>query len=106
MDISQPRGLPVRPDTKLRDQRVVVRELVRLAFGIDDVAVDAHIEDATCAPYEGWLNAECSFELGSQTSRRWQVVSGAAVRDTNIHKSRLRVRYASKNAPLGRLREA
>ena len=90
MDTSRPRSLPVRLDTKLRDQRVGVRELVGLEFGIDDFAIHAYIEDAASAPDQSWLDAECTFELGSQTSRRWEVVSGAAVGDTNIHLSDLR----------------
>jgi len=89
MDTSRPRSLPVRLDTKLRDQRVGVRELVRLEFGIDDFAIHAYIEDATSAPDQSWLDAECTFELGSQTSRCWEVVSGAAVGDANIHLSDL-----------------
>ena len=82
-------ALPLRLDAKLRDQRLVVRELVRLEFGVDDLAVYAYIEDAASAPNQSWLNAECTFELGSQTSRCWEVVSGAAVGDANIHPSDL-----------------
>jgi hypothetical protein len=89
MDTSQPRSLPVRLDAKLCDQRVAVRELVRLEFGIDDFSIHAYIEDATSAPNQSWLDAECTFELGGQTSRRWEVVSGAAVGDANIHPSDL-----------------
>jgi hypothetical protein len=58
---------------------------VRLKFGIDDFAIHAYIEDAASAPNQSWLDSECAFELGSQTSRRWEVVSGAAVDDANIH---------------------
>jgi hypothetical protein len=62
---------------------------VRLEFGIDDFAIHAYIEDAASAPNQSWLDAECAFELGSQTGGRWEVVSGAAVGDANIHLSDL-----------------
>jgi hypothetical protein len=62
-------ALPLRLDAKLRDQRIFVRELVRLEFGIDDFAIHAYIEDAASAPNQSWLDAECAFELGSQTAK-------------------------------------
>ena len=77
---------------ELRHQGVLVGELVRFEFGIDNLAIHAYIEDAACAPNQSRLYAECTFELGSQTGRGWLVVSGAAVSDANIHsKDLLRV---------------
>jgi hypothetical protein len=62
--------LPLRLDPELRDQRVFVRKLVRLEFGINESAIHVYIEDAACAPYQGRLHAERIFELGSETRRR------------------------------------
>jgi hypothetical protein len=69
----------------LRDQRVRVRELVGLELRIDDSAIHAYIEDAACASNQSRFHPEGAFELGSQTGRRGQVVSGTAVADADIH---------------------
>ena len=79
------RSLSLRLDLELRDQRAFVGELVRLEFGIDECAIHAYIEDPARTSNQGGFHAERVFELGSQTGRRWQVVSGATIGDANIH---------------------
>jgi len=93
LDFGAPvRSLSLRLDLELRDQRAFVGELVRPEFGIDECAIHAYIEDPARTSNQGWFYAERVFELGSQTGRRWQVVSGAAIGDANIHsKDLLRV---------------
>src|SRR5262245_47171412 len=78
-------ALPLRLFLQLVHERLFVRELVRLELRVHEPAIDVDVEDTAFAPYQCWLDAECILELGSQTGRRWQVVSGAAVCDANIH---------------------
>ena len=66
---------------------------MRLEFGINEFTTHPYVEDAACSFHQSRLLAECVFQLGSETRRRWQVVSGAAVSDANIHIKNLLVRF-------------
>jgi hypothetical protein len=55
-------------------------------LGVDEFAIDAHVEDATPAFDQLRVDAERLFDPGSETRRRGPVVSGAAISDANIHR--------------------
>ena len=56
-----------------------------LGFGVTQGAINDHIKDATGPAHQGGLDVESALELGSQTGRGGQIVSGAAVGNTDIH---------------------
>ena len=78
-----PAGL--RQLTQLRDQRLFIGKSMGLRFGVTQRAVDDHIEHTTGAAHQGRIDIEGALEPGSQTGRSGQIVSGAAVGNTNLH---------------------
>jgi hypothetical protein len=59
-------------------------------LGVDELAVDGHVEHAAAADLE--LNLDAVFpvlglQLGDQTGRLGAVVSGAAVLDMDLHRT-------------------
>ena len=81
--LARRRGASARTDAP--HQRGFVGELARFVLGVQQLAIDNHIEDAAAAIDELGLDVERLLQLGSQTDRLGPVVSLHAVGDGDVH---------------------
>jgi len=61
------------------------RETAFLFLREDDFAVDRDDEDSSAAADDFAVDPEFPFDLSRQTGGSWEVVSNAAVVDSNVH---------------------
>jgi hypothetical protein len=94
---------------EFQDLGVVANVSAGLVFGVDQRAVDLHVEDAAVAGDELGLRAELRFDRVRQTGGDGIVVSDLAELDGHVHgrpprESRDSLRQVESAASAGRLR--
>jgi hypothetical protein len=68
------------------DDLAGLREAAGPVFGVDQLAVDLHVEHAAAAGHEFGFDVEGFLELSRQTGGFRFVVSNRAVRDADVHR--------------------
>jgi hypothetical protein len=74
----------------------MLREMLHLIFGEEQLTVHPNIEDSIASSNQGRLDAEVFSQFSSQTGRIGFVVSLGAVMDFNLHFHRLSVITSSE----------